>query len=114
LTSFDGWHTVFPLDRFDSNTRTRPTNSSSEGYMDTYWLVPTPFFMAAVLVFVVSRRRHDCPECGTVLPFVCSPLKKTRRMWLEGGCFCPRCGCETDAAGRKVEADTPPFSPPGN
>jgi hypothetical protein len=70
--------------------------------------------MAAVIVLVGSRRRTGCPDCGTPLPFVCSPFRKTRRMWLEGGCICPRCGCEMDAAWRKVEAETPPVGPPGH
>jgi hypothetical protein len=33
---------------------------------------------------------------------------KTARMWRAGGHLCARCGCETDAQGRKVTALTPP------
>ena len=29
-------------------------------------------------------------------------------MWLAGGYLCARCGCETNMAGQKVTADTPP------
>ena len=34
----------------------------------------------------------------------------TRRQWRAGGYLCPRCGCETNMAGQKVTADTPPAS----
>jgi hypothetical protein len=26
---------------------------------------------------------------------------------MEGGCLCPKCGCDVDTAGRKVPAGTP-------
>jgi uncharacterized protein (DUF983 family) len=35
-------------------------------------------------------------------------LTKTRRQWLAGGYVCQRCGCETNLAGQKVKADSPP------
>ena len=55
-----------------------------------------------------ALHRVKCPDCGETLPPFLSPLKKTRRMWREGGYLCARCGCETNTAGQKVTADTPP------
>ena len=79
--------------------------------MDTIWLTLAPFLVFVVYlayVHYLSLRRVMCPDCGDQLPMFYSPFKKTRRMWLAGGYLCPRCGCETDMAGRKVTADTPP------
>lgn len=75
--------------------------------MEPVWLSMLPFLAALTFVLFLSLRRVKCPDCGDPLPVFCSPLKKTRRMWRAGGCLCARCGCETDAAGRKVTADTP-------
>jgi len=74
-------------------------------------LAPFVVFFVALALGVFGRRRA-CPDCGALLPVLCSPLEKTRRMWLEGGCVCPNCGCETDVAGRKVTTSTPPASWP--
>jgi hypothetical protein len=62
------------------------------------------------LAFVLYYALHPvmCPDCGDTLPIFGSPWKKTRRMWWEGGYRCTRCGCETNMAGQKVTADTPP------
>lgn len=62
------------------------------------------------LAFLLYFALHpvQCPDCGDTLPIVCSPFKRTRRMWLAGGYLCARCGCETNMAGQKVTADTPP------
>ena len=62
------------------------------------------------LAFVLYYALHPvkCPDCGDTLPIVCSPFKRTRRMWRSGGYLCTRCGCETNMAGQKVTADTPP------
>ncbi len=65
-----------------------------------------PFFV--LLLFYMMRRPKACPECGERLPAFQSPLTKTRRMWIEGGYICRKCGCEADVAGRKVAAGTPP------
>lgn len=70
-------------------------------------LAPFAVFFVA-LAFGVFGRRRGCPGCGEPLPVLSSPLGKTRRMWLEGGHLCPRCGCESDRAGRRVPADAPP------
>ena len=63
-----------------------------------------------VLAFILYQafRRVDCPECGDRLPVFYSPFRKTRRVWRAGGYLCARCGCETNMAGQKVTADTPP------
>jgi hypothetical protein len=55
-----------------------------------------------------ALRPVKCPDCGAALPVVYSPFEKTRRMWRAGGYLCARCGCETDMAGQKVTAETPP------
>lgn len=87
-------------------------NTLSEDPMDPAWLSVLPFLAALAFVLVHARRRVECPDCGDPLPVFCSPLKKTRRMWRAGGYLCARCGCEADAAGRKVTADTPPAPVP--
>jgi DNA-directed RNA polymerase subunit RPC12/RpoP len=65
-------------------------------------LVPFAFLLYQAL------HRVKCPDCGETLPLFYSPFKKTRRMWRAGGYLCARCGCETNMAGQKVTADTPP------
>jgi hypothetical protein len=65
-----------------------------------------PFFV--IFVFLIRRRQQPCPDCGEPLPRIQSPLKMTKRQWLEGGYICPKCGCEVDTAGRKVPAGTAP------
>ena len=62
------------------------------------------------LAFLIYFALHPvkCPDCADTLPIFGSPWKKTRRMWWEGGYRCTRCGCETNMAGQKVTADTPP------
>jgi len=42
-----------------------------------------------------------CPDCGAKLPAVRIP--KSRREMLWGGVTCPRCGCELDRSGNKIE-----------
>ena len=71
-------------------------------------IVPTLLFFAFFLIVVLLRRPGSCPECGEALPIFQSPLTKTRRQWLAGGYVCQRCGCETNLAGQKVKADSPP------
>jgi DNA-directed RNA polymerase subunit RPC12/RpoP len=76
--------------------------------MDTILLLMLPFLAALAFVLFHTLRRVRCPDCGDPLPVLYSPFKKTRRMWRAGGYLCARCGCETDMAGQKVTADTPP------
>ena len=76
--------------------------------MDTIWLSMAPLLVPLAFVLFLALRRVMCPDCGDPLPLFYSPFEKTRRMWRAGGYLCPRCGCETDMAGRKVTADTPP------
>jgi len=70
--------------------------------------------LLAVFAFLLFQalRRVKCPDCGDPLPLFSSPFEKTRRMWRAGGYLCTRCGCETNAAGQKVTADTPPAAFP--
>lgn len=62
-----------------------------------------PFF----IILLSFRWSKPCPDCGRLLPRFISPLKKTKRHWMEGGCLCPKCGCDVDTAGIKVPAGTP-------
>jgi hypothetical protein len=86
-------------------------NALLEDSMDTILismlavLVPFAFLLFQALHGV---NRVKCPDCGETLPLYLSPFKKTRRMWRAGGYLCARCGCETNMAGQKVTADTPP------
>ena len=76
--------------------------------MDTLWLSMWPFLVVLAFVLFHALRRVQCPDCGDPLPVFYSPFQKTRRMWRAGGYLCARCGCETNMAGQKVTADTPP------
>ena len=75
--------------------------------MDTILIAMILLVPFAFLLFQAFHR-VKCPDCGETLPLFCSPFKKTRRMWRAGGYLCARCGCETNMAGQKVTADTPP------
>jgi endogenous inhibitor of DNA gyrase (YacG/DUF329 family) len=55
-----------------------------------------PFYL-----WLILRRRPNCPGCGTPLPW--SSPKKTWRLFLAGGWICPKCGIDVDSNGRKVE-----------
>jgi DNA-directed RNA polymerase subunit RPC12/RpoP len=75
--------------------------------MDTILISMLPLLVPFAFLLFQALHRVKCPDCGETLPLFLSPFKKTRRMWRAGGYLCARCGCETDAAGRKVTADTP-------
>ena len=75
--------------------------------MNIILLSMLPFLAALAFVFILSLRHVKCRACGDALPPICSPFKKTRRMWRVGGYLCARCGCETDMAGQAVTAETP-------
>lgn len=60
------------------------------------------------MLYSMAQRPKICPDCGKPLSFFQSPLTKTWRQWVEGGYTCQNCSCETDMAGRKVAAGTPP------
>ena len=66
-----------------------------------------PFIPFFFIILLFSLRPPPCPDCGRLLPRFISPLKKTKRHWIEGGCICPECGCDVDTAGRKVPAGSP-------
>lgn len=73
------------------------------------WLPLLPFAIFFAWLFVPSiRHQKACPDCGQSLPIFQSPLTKTNRQWIEGGCVCRHCGCETDYSGAKVASGTPP------
>ncbi len=65
-----------------------------------------PFMI--LVPWLLLRRPASCLECGDALPLFQSPLTKTRRQWFAGGYVCQRCGCETNLAGQKLTADSPP------
>jgi len=74
-------------------------------------IILTALFLLLFALFLIVgplRRPGSCPGCGDALPIFQSPLTKTRRQWLAGGYVCKRCGCETNLAGQKVTADSPP------
>ena len=68
------------------------------------------FLVPLAFVFYYKLHPVKCPDCGDTLPTSYSWFKITRRMWRAGGYLCARCGCETNMAGQKVTADTPPAS----
>jgi hypothetical protein len=76
--------------------------------MDPILISLLPLLVPFAFLFFQAFRLVKCPDCGETLPQFYSPIKKTRRMWRAGGYLCARCGCETNMAGEKVTADTPP------
>ena len=73
-----------------------------------WFFVLSPLLVPLALLFFHALRPVNCPDCGATLPIIGSPFEKTRRSWRAGGYLCAQCGCEIDAAGRKVTANTPP------
>jgi hypothetical protein len=53
-----------------------------------------------VLVIGLVMPRRKCPDCGFSFPKI-GP--KYRRPGLAGGWICPKCKCEVDRCGRKIE-----------
>jgi DNA-directed RNA polymerase subunit RPC12/RpoP len=47
----------------------------------------------------------NCPSCNSALPRVRVPSSFTQMMW--GGCTCPKCGCEIDRKGNRIQSGTP-------
>jgi hypothetical protein len=91
------------------NNRRPTANISVEDDMDILLISMLPMLVPFVFLIVYGvGRAPQCPDCGSTLPVWVSPFKKTRRMWRAGGFLCARCGCETDFAGQKVTAATPP------
>lgn len=80
---------------------------AKENPVDIMLVSILPFLVPLAFVLYHALRNVRCPECGDPLPPFCSPWRKTRRMWRAGGYLCNRCGCEANAAGQKVTADTP-------
>lgn len=78
--------------------------------MDTILIMLIAMLLLVPFAFLLYQTFHrvKCPDCGEMLPLFYSPFKKTRRMWRAGGYLCAQCGCETNIAGQKVTADTPP------
>ena len=76
--------------------------------MDIMLISMLPLLVPILFLLYFALRVVKCPDCGETLPVLYSPMKKTRRMWRAGGYLCARCGCETNMAGEKVTADTPP------
>jgi hypothetical protein len=76
--------------------------------MDPILISLLPLLVPLAFVLYYALHPVQCPDCGDTLPVFYSPFQKTRRMWRAGGYLCARCGCETNMAGQKVTADTPP------
>jgi hypothetical protein len=55
----------------------------------------------AVLIIALVSPRQKCPNCGELLPRFRKPANRRQALW--GGNTCPRCGCEVDRRGRKIQ-----------
>jgi hypothetical protein len=55
----------------------------------------------AVVLAAMFGPRRKCPDCGDPLPKTRKPANRKQMLW--GGWTCPKCGCEVDRKGRKVE-----------
>ena len=53
------------------------------------------------LVIALVKKPVDCPDCGEPMPRFRKPANRRQALW--GGWTCPKCGCEVDRKGRKVE-----------
>ena len=58
-----------------------------------------------LLVLAKLLKPLPCPECGRPTPMVRRPANL--RQLLRGGLTCRGCGCELDARGQRVRAQTP-------
>jgi hypothetical protein len=56
--------------------------------------------LAVLLLCLLSPRK--CPDCGESLAKFRKPASQRQALW--GGWTCPKCGCEVDRRGHKVEA----------
>lgn len=73
-----------------------------------FWIPLLPFALFfGWLLFFGMRPTKVCPDCNKPLAAIQSPFRKSKRQWVEGGFLCDHCGCETDIAGRKIDAGTP-------
>jgi hypothetical protein len=57
----------------------------------------------AVVLLALLMPPRKCPDCGEVLPKFRAPAGARQTFW--GGWTCPKCGCEMDRKGRKIEPD---------
>lgn len=55
----------------------------------------------AVGLYAAFQKPKECPQCGTPMPKVRKPANRRQMLW--GGWTCPKCGCELDRRGRKVD-----------
>jgi hypothetical protein len=55
----------------------------------------------AVLIIALVMPRRGCPDCGELFPRFRKPANSRQALW--GGNTCPKCGCEVDRKGRKIE-----------
>ncbi len=68
--------------------------------------------LLALLALLAPQRK--CPDCGERIPRLRQPANRREALW--GGATCPRCGCEVDRRGRKIERGREgeaPAEPPG-
>jgi hypothetical protein len=42
-----------------------------------------------------------CPNCAEPMPTIRKPKNRRQALW--GGWTCPKCGCELDRRGRRIE-----------
>jgi hypothetical protein len=57
----------------------------------------------AALVLTLATPQRKCPDCGEPIPRFRRPANRRQALW--GGGTCPKCGCEVDRRGRKIEKE---------
>ena len=82
--------------------------------MDVGVLLPVlifiPFF---VWIVFASCRTVPCPNCGWRMGFGSPPKRTWRQLLGAGGGSCPKCGCEIDKLGNKIDPAVPVRFPVG-
>lgn len=59
------------------------------------------FGAIGILLLGLVLPRRKCPECGEPLSRFRKPTNARQALW--GGWSCPKCGCEVDRRGRKIQ-----------
>jgi hypothetical protein len=54
-----------------------------------------------VVIIALLRPAKKCPGCGEPLPKFRKPANSKQALW--GGWTCPKCGCQIDRKGNKIE-----------
>ena len=65
--------------------------------------------LVVVLAFALLAALNcppNCPECGTAISCVQTPMTKTKRQWMQGGYRCSNCDCQMDLRGNIVPRES--------